>query len=182
MCKAFCGVERCTTRLRRLRGTNSGLFANVLFFLCAVLILRSRHIKGRIDHLRDRLNFGTQLFLDAVKIKTIFVGDQIDGDTEMSETSGSTNSVQISLRHLGEIEINNNVHSLYIDTTREEIRADQVPAQPGSEVMENAISVRLLHLGVNVITAVAELGYLFRQQFDTLCRIAEDDRLVDLQL
>lgn len=117
-----------------------------------------------------------------MKIKPIFVSDQIDSDTEMSETSGSANSVQVGLCHLGEIEINNNVHSLYIDTSREEIRADQIPAQPRSEVMENAISVRLLHLGVDVVAAVAKLGDLFRQQFDTLCRIAEDDRLVDLEL
>lgn len=100
----------------------------------------------------------------------------------MSETSGSANSVQVGLCHFREIEINNNIHSLYIDTSREEIRADQVPAQPGSEVMENAISMCLLHLGMDVVTAVAKLGNLFRQQFDTLCRIAEDDRLVDLEL
>lgn len=146
------------------------------------MILRSRHIQGGINHLGDGFDFGSQLFLDAVKIESIFVGDQIDGDTEMSETSGSTNSVQVGLCHLGEIEINNNVHSLYIDTSGEEIRADQIPAQPGSEVMENAISVCLLHLGVDVIAAVAELGDLFRQQFNTLCRIAEDDRLIDLEL
>lgn len=100
----------------------------------------------------------------------------------MPETPRSTDSVQIGLRHLGEIKVNNNVHSLYVDTSREEIGADQVPAQTGSEVMENAISVRLLHLGVDVVATVAKLGDLFRQQFDTLCRIAEDDRLVDLQL
>lgn len=163
-------------------GTTTDLFANVLFLMCAILILRSRHIKGGIDHLRDGLNFSAQLLLNAVKIEPIFVGDQIDGDTEMPETPGSTDSVQIGLRHLGEIKVNNNVHSLYVDTSREEIGADQIPAQSGSEVMENAISVRLLHLGVDVVATVAKLGDLFRQQFDTLCRIAEDDRLVDLQL
>lgn len=56
-------------------GTTGDLFANVLFLMCAILILRSRHIKGGIDHLRDGLNFSAQLLFDAVKIKPIFVGD-----------------------------------------------------------------------------------------------------------
>uniref|UniRef100_A0A182VJU9 Uncharacterized protein n=1 Tax=Anopheles merus TaxID=30066 RepID=A0A182VJU9_ANOME len=86
------------------------------------------------------------------------------------------------LCHLGEIEINYNVHSLYVDTTSEEIGADQVPAQPRPEVVEHPVPVGLLHAGVDVVAAVAQLGNLFREQFDTLRRIAEDDRLVDLEL
>lgn len=62
-------------------GTAADLFANVLFLLCVILILRSRHIEGRIDHLRNGFNFSAQLLLNAVKIEPIFVGDQIDGDT-----------------------------------------------------------------------------------------------------
>lgn len=100
----------------------------------------------------------------------------------MSEASGSTDSVQVGLCHLGEIEINYNVHSLYVDTTSEEIGADQVPAQPRPEVVEHPVPVGLLHAGVDVVAAVAQLGNLFREQFDTLRRIAEDDRLVDLEL
>lgn len=100
----------------------------------------------------------------------------------MSETSGSTDSVQVGLRHLGEIKVNNNIHSLYVDTTSEQIGADQVPAQTRSEVVEHAVPVSLLHAGVNVVAAVAQLGDLFRQQLNTLRRVAEDDRLVDLQL
>lgn len=51
------------------------LFANVLLFLCAVWIIRPRHVQGRIDHLGDGLDLGAELLLDAVKIEPIFVGD-----------------------------------------------------------------------------------------------------------
>lgn len=70
--------HRCSRRMVYYNGTvhfTWGLFANVLFLLCAILIIRSRHIKGGIDHLRDGLNFSAQLLLDAVKIEPIFVGD-----------------------------------------------------------------------------------------------------------
>uniref|UniRef100_A0A182JGA4 Uncharacterized protein n=1 Tax=Anopheles atroparvus TaxID=41427 RepID=A0A182JGA4_ANOAO len=89
---------------------------------------------------------------------------------------------KVGLRHLGEIEVNYNIHSLYVDTTSEQIGADQVPAQARSEVVEHPVPVGLLHAGVNVVAAVAQLGDLFRQQLDTLRRVAEDDRLIDLQL
>ena len=48
--------------------------------------------------------------------------------------------------------------------------------------MEDAVAVRLLHLGVNVEARIAELCNLFGQKLDPVHRIAEDDRLVDLKL
>lgn len=51
------------------------LFANVLLLLCAVGVIRPGHVQGRVDHLGDGLDLGAELFLDAVKIESIFVGD-----------------------------------------------------------------------------------------------------------
>jgi hypothetical protein len=47
--------------------------------------------------------------------------------------------------------------------------------------MEHAVSVLLVHLGVNVVAGVAQLCDFLGQQLHTLCGIAEYDRLVDLQ-
>ena len=49
-----------------------------------------------------------------------------------------------------------------------------------AEVVEDAVAVLLVHLGVDVEARVAELGDLLGQQLDSLCRVTEDDRLVDL--
>ena len=48
--------------------------------------------------------------------------------------------------------------------------------------MEHPVSVRLGHLGVDVVAAVAELGDLLGEELDPLSGVAEDDALVDLQL
>ena len=48
--------------------------------------------------------------------------------------------------------------------------------------MKDAISVLLLHLGVNVEAGITEFRDFLGQQLDALGGIAEDDRLVDLQL
>jgi hypothetical protein len=48
--------------------------------------------------------------------------------------------------------------------------------------MEDAVSVSLLHTGMNVIARVAQLSDLLSQKFHTLSGVAEDNTLIDLQL
>ena len=47
--------------------------------------------------------------------------------------------------------------------------------------MEHPVPVRLGHLGVDVVAGVPKLGDLLRQQLHSLCRVAEDDALIDLK-
>ena len=67
-------------------------------------------------------------------------------------------------------------------TPGEEIGADEIAAVALSEVVEDSIAVRLAHLRVDVVAAVADLRDLLRQQLHALSRVAEDDRLIDAQL
>lgn len=94
---------------------------------------------------------------------------------EAGELTGSTDTVQVSLSHLREIEIDNNVHGLDVDTTREQIGTDQVTTEAVSEVVEHAVTMVLGHFCMNVVARVAQLGDLLRQQFDTLSGVAEND-------
>lgn len=50
-----------------------------------------------------------------------------------------------------------------------------------AEFMKDAISVRLLHFGVNVVTRVAQLGDLLGEQLHPIDRVTKDDALIDLQ-
>ena len=56
-------------------------------------------------------------------------------------------------------------------------RVDHVPEKTA---VEDAIAVRLEHLRMDVEARVPELRDLLREQLDTIDRVAEDDRLVDL--
>lgn len=60
--------------------------------------------------------------------------------------------------------------------------ANQVPADTVAEVVEDAVTVLLDHAGMRVEARVAEFGDLLSEEFDAVCRVAEDDRLVDLEL
>lgn len=115
------------------------------------------HIEMRVDDLRYRLDLRDQLGLDVVQGEAIVVRDQVNGDTEMAETTRATDAMQVGLAHLGEVEINDDIDGLDVDTAREQVRTDQVAAGAVAEVVEDAITMVLAHLGVDVEARVAEL-------------------------
>lgn len=122
----------------------------------------TRDILGRIvdvellvDDLRDGLNLGTQLLLNLVQIETIFPVDQVDGQTQVAKTSGTTDTVKIGLGILREVKVNHHIDRLNINTTGQQVRADQVTTHAVAEVMEHAITVLLEHPSVRVEARIA---------------------------
>ena len=75
----------------------------------------SRDRCGNRDNLRPKLS------LDFEKIKAIFIGDEIDGEPEMAKSTGSADSVEVGLGILGEIKVDDDVHRLNVNASREEI-------------------------------------------------------------
>lgn len=66
-------------------------------------------------------------------------------------------------------------------TTGEKIGANQVSAVSLTEVMEDTVSVILSHLGMNVVARVTDFRDFLSEKLNTLSRVTEDDRLVDLK-
>lgn len=106
--------------------------------------------------------------LDLVQVETVLIGDQVDSETQVTETTTTTNTVEIGLGVLGEIKINDDVDGLDVDTTGQEIRADQVSTDTVPEIVEDAVAMGLEHLCVRVEARVSKLGDLFGQKLDTV--------------
>ena len=87
----------------------------------------------------------------------------------MTEPAGTANTMKVSFGILWEIEVDNNIHGLDIDTAGEKIGADKIAAHAIPEVMENAVTVILKHFSMAVEARVAEFCNLLRQEFDTVC-------------
>ena len=85
--------------------------------------------------------------------------------------------MKVRLSHLGEVEVDDDIDSLDVNTPGEEIAADEVPAEASSEVVEDPVPVSLGHLGVNVVAGVTELSDLLGQQLDSLGGVAEYNAL-----
>ena len=145
-----------------------------------VSVTSGSDIKCTIDVLGDGGNLRPKLLLDTVEVEAIFVRHQVYGETQVSEPTGATNTVEVRFRVLGEIKVDDDVDGLDIDTTSEEVRAHEVSTHAVAEVMEDAVTVRLQHFRVRVEARISKFGNLLREQFDPVCRVAEDDRLIDL--
>lgn len=154
---------------------------DVDLLLLQLLLVELSHVEGFVDDLGDGADLCAELLLDPVQGEAIVVGDQIDGHAEVTEPSGSSNSVQIRFCHLWKVEVDDNVDGLDVDSPCEEIGADEVPAEAGPEVVEDPVAVGLGHLGVDVVARVTKLSNLLGKQLHTLGRIAENDALVDLE-
>ena len=100
----------------------------------------------------------------------------------MSKSPRPTYSVEVRFTVLGEVEVDNDVNGLDIDTTGEEVRADKVPADAIAEIVEDAVAVGLEHFRMGVKAGVAKFCDFFGQEFDAVGAIAENNGLIDLEL
>lgn len=139
-------------------------------------------VEALVDVDRDGLDFGAEVTLNVVEVEPVIPANQVDSQTEVAVATRTANTMQICLGILGEIEVDDDVDGLDVDTTGQEIRADQVAADAVAEVVEHAVSGLLGHLGMAVEARVAKLRDLLGEKFDAVGRVAKDDGLVDLEL
>lgn len=126
-------------------------------------------------------NLSAKLLLDFVEVEAIIPIDQVDRDSQMPETPRSPNAVEVGLCILWEIEIDDHVDSLNVNTTGKKIRANEIAAYTVPEIVEHTVTVMLQHLRVRVEAGVAKFGDLFRKQLHSVCGVAKNDGLVDLE-
>ena len=88
--------------------------------------------------MRDRLDLSVELILDLEQILLIRFSDEVDGQTQMAESSRSTDSMQVSLSVPREIEVDDHIHRKNIDTTSKNICANQASGLSIFEVMVNS--------------------------------------------
>lgn len=80
------------------------------------------------------------------------------------------------------IKINDHIDRLYIDAPRQQVGTDQITTVALTKVVKYPISMVLSHSRMYVITGIADFSDLFSQQLHTLCRVAKNYGLIDLQL
>ncbi len=81
--------------------------------------------------------------------------DEINGQPQVTKPAGTADPVEIGFGCFGKIEIDDDVHGLYVYTASEQVCTDEVATLTVPEVVEDSVSVRLQHLAVYVETGVA---------------------------
>ena len=70
------------------------------------------------------VDFCIQLFLDFDHVLLVSFGNEVDSQTDLSEPAGTSNSVQIGAAFWREVEVDDNVDGLNVDTSGNEIWTD----------------------------------------------------------
>lgn len=146
------------------------------------LIIFSDSVKIFVNVLRNRNNLGRQLRLNLEEVLLVIIRDEVYGQTKMTETTRSTNSVKVGLSITRKIKVYNDVDGLDIDTSGEDVRADQASSLTILEIMINPVSVLLLHLRMNIEARITHLSNLLGKQLNSLSILTENDSLVDVEL
>lgn len=73
------------------------------------------------NYLWNGLDLRLQLLLDLLQREAVFVGDEIDSNAEVTKASRTTNAMQVRLGIAREIEVDNYVDRLNVDTAREQV-------------------------------------------------------------
>ena len=93
-------------------------FFSKFFFLVFILVPVFRHhlefgdVQAFVDDFGDGSDLRAQFLLDAVQCKAIVISNQIDCHAQVTESSGTTNSVQVGLGHLGEVKVDDHINGL----------------------------------------------------------------------
>ena len=67
------------------------------------------------------MDLGSEFLFDAVQIETVFVCDEVDSQAKMSEAARTTNSVQVRFGVLGEVEVDDDIDRLNVNTASKKI-------------------------------------------------------------
>lgn len=89
--------------------------------------------------------------------------------------------MEIGFSSLREVEIDDDIDGLNVNTTREKIRADKMAGSAIAEFVKDAVTIGLSHFGMNVKARVAELSDFLGEKLDTVDRVAKDNALVDFK-
>jgi hypothetical protein len=125
------------------------------------------------------LNLGAVELLNLSHHTNIICCDEVDGNTLSSETSTTTDSVNVVLTVCWKIVVDNQGNLLNIDTTCQQVSGDQNTGRTGSELLHNQVTLTLVHVSVHGGNSEITGGELVGEPVDLSAGVAENDGLGD---
>ncbi len=107
---------------------------------------------------------------------------EVDGGTLSSETTCSTNSVDVVLLLEGQLVVDNEADLLDVDTTGKQVGGNQNSDGARSELLHDDVSLKLVHFAVHNTDGEVMLGHALLKLFDSLLGVAVNQGLVDVQV
>jgi len=111
----------------------------------------------------------------------IIGGNKVDGNSLSSESSRSSNSVNVVLQISGQIVVDDQRNLLDIDSSSKEISGDEDSGRSSSEFIQNDISFLLSNISVGGRNGEFSASHFVCQPIDLPSGIAENDGLGDVE-
>ena len=125
------------------------------------------------------LNLGAVELLDLSHHAHILGGNEVDGNSLTTETTTTTNAVDVVLPVGGEIVVDDQRDLLDIDTTGQKVSGNQDTRRAGSEFLHNQVTLSLVHVAVHGGDSEVTSGELIGEPVNLSAGVAEDDGLGD---
>jgi hypothetical protein len=117
--------------------------------------------------------------LDLSHHADIISGDEVDGHTLTTETTTTTDTMNVVLTVGGKIVVDDKRDLLNVDATSEKISSDQDSRRARSELLHDDVSLSLLHVAMHSRDGEVTSSQLVGEPVDLSSGVAEDDSLGD---
>jgi hypothetical protein len=107
----------------------------------------------------------------------IISGDEVDGNTLTTETTTTTDAVDVVLAVGGKVVVDDQRDLLDIDTTGQQVSGDQDTGRTGAELLHDNITLLLVHVTVHGRDGEVTGSQLVGEPVDLSAGVAEDDGL-----
>jgi hypothetical protein len=128
------------------------------------------------------VNLSVEVILDLLDEGSILGQHEVDGGTLSTETTSTTDSVDVVLLLVGELVVDNKTDLLNINTSSEEISSDQDTDGAWTELLHDDITAKLVHLTVHDADGEVVLGHRLLEVLNSLLGVTVDKGLVDVQV
>jgi hypothetical protein len=134
----------------------------------------------KISHVHGHLlNLCAVELLNLAHHADIVGGDEVDGHALTSETSTTTDAMDVVLAVGGQVVVDDKGDLLDIDTTGEQVGGDQDTGRSGTELLHDHVTLGLVHVAVHGRDGEVTGSELVGEPVDLSAGVAEDDGLGD---
>lgn len=125
------------------------------------------------------VNLGRVELLNLSHHTDVLVGDEVDSNTLSTETTTSTDSVDVVLLVSWQVVVDNQGNLLNINTSGQQVSGDQDSGRAGSELVHDGVSLGLRQVGVDSRDSEVSLLQSSGQALNLGSGVTEDDSLGD---
>lgn len=131
---------------------------------------------------RHLLDLSVVMVLDLLDESGILRENEVDSSSFSTETTSSTDSVNVVLLLDGELVVDNETNLLDINTSSEQVGGDKNTDGSLSELLHDDVSLNLVHLSVHDGDSEFFFSHSLLEFLDSLFGVTVNESLVDIQV